>query len=110
MTTIHDDPEDFADDQLAGWLALYADRVRGVHGGVVALPTEGADPQVAVVVGGGSGHYPAFCGVVGPASPPVPSSATSSRHPRRRRSTRSPRPPTRAAASCCPSATTRATR
>ncbi|MDB6428204.1 dihydroxyacetone kinase family protein [Curtobacterium sp. 20TX0008] len=66
MTTIHDDPEDFADDQLAGWLALYADRVRGVHGGVVALPTEGADRQVAVVVGGGSGHYPAFCGVVGP--------------------------------------------
>ncbi|MFJ3029201.1 dihydroxyacetone kinase family protein [Curtobacterium sp. NPDC087080] len=66
MTTIHDDPEDFAEDQLAGWLALYADRVRGVHGGVVALPTEGADPQVAVVVGGGSGHYPAFCGVVGP--------------------------------------------
>ncbi|KTR48095.1 dihydroxyacetone kinase family protein [Curtobacterium oceanosedimentum] len=66
MTTIHDDPEDFAEDQLAGWLALYADRVRGVHGGVVALPTEGAERQVAVVVGGGSGHYPAFCGVVGP--------------------------------------------
>ncbi|MDP4333523.1 dihydroxyacetone kinase family protein [Curtobacterium sp. A7_M15] len=66
MTMIHDDPEEFAEDQLAGWLALYADRVRGVHGGVVALPTEGAEPQVAVVVGGGSGHYPAFCGVVGP--------------------------------------------
>ncbi|UBQ01749.1 dihydroxyacetone kinase family protein [Curtobacterium sp. TXMA1] len=66
MTTIHDDPEDFAEDQLAGWLALYADRVRGVHGGVVALPTEGAERQVGVVVGGGSGHYPAFCGVVGP--------------------------------------------
>jgi dihydroxyacetone kinase len=66
MTTIHDDPDEFAEDQLAGWLALYADRVRGVHGGVVTLPTEGAEPQVAVVVGGGSGHYPAFCGVVGP--------------------------------------------
>ncbi|QCR44134.1 D-erythrulose kinase [Curtobacterium sp. SGAir0471] len=66
MTTIHDDPEDFAEDQLAGWLALYADRVRGVHGGVVALPTDGAERQVAVIVGGGSGHYPAFCGVVGP--------------------------------------------
>ena len=66
MTTIHDHPEDFAEDQLAGWLALYADRVRGVHGGVVGLPTKGAEPQVAVVVGGGSGHYPAFCGVVGP--------------------------------------------
>ncbi len=66
MTTIHDDPEDFAEDQLAGWTALYADRVRAVHGGVVTLPTADADPQVAVVVGGGSGHYPAFCGVVGP--------------------------------------------
>jgi len=66
MTTIHDHPEDFAEDQLAGWLALYSDRVRGVHGGVVGLPTKGAEPQVAVVVGGGSGHYPAFCGVVGP--------------------------------------------
>ena len=66
MTTIHDDPDEFAEDQLSGWLALYADRVRGVHGGVVTLPTEGAAPQVAVVVGGGSGHYPAFCGVVGP--------------------------------------------
>ncbi|MBF4607380.1 dihydroxyacetone kinase family protein [Curtobacterium sp. VKM Ac-1393] len=66
MTTIHDAPDEFAEDQLAGWLALYADRVRGVHGGVVTLPTEGADPQVAVVVGGGSGHYPAFCGIVGP--------------------------------------------
>ncbi len=62
MTTIHDDPDEFAEDQLAGWTALYADRVRAVHGGVVALPTAGAEPQVAVVVGGGSGHYPAFCG------------------------------------------------
>lgn len=66
MTKIFDDPEDFAEDQLAGWLALYADRVRGVHGGVVTLPTRDAAPQVAVVIGGGSGHYPAFCGTVGP--------------------------------------------
>lgn len=66
MTTICDDPDEFAEDQLAGWLALYADRVRGVTGGVVTLPTAGADPQVAVVVGGGSGHYPAFSGLVGP--------------------------------------------
>jgi len=66
MTTIHDAPEEFAEDQLAGWTALHADRVRAVHGGVVTLPTAGAEPQVAVVVGGGSGHYPAFCGLVGP--------------------------------------------
>ena len=64
MTKIFDDPAEFADDQLAGFLDLYADRVRGVHGGVVSH--RGDEPQVAVVIGGGSGHYPAFCGTVGP--------------------------------------------
>lgn len=64
MTKIFDDPAEFADDQLAGFLDLYADRVRGVPGGVVAH--RGEKPQVAVVIGGGSGHYPAFCGTVGP--------------------------------------------
>ncbi|MBP2364382.1 dihydroxyacetone kinase family protein [Pseudonocardia parietis] len=64
MTRIFDDPAEFADDQLAGFLDLYADRVRGVHGGVVTH--RGEQPQVAVVIGGGSGHYPAFCGTVGP--------------------------------------------
>lgn len=64
MTRIFDDPAEFADDQLAGFLDLYADRVRGVHGGVVSH--RGDEPQVAVVIGGGSGHYPAFCGTVGP--------------------------------------------
>ena len=63
MTKIFNEPAEFADDQLAGFLDLYDDRVRGVPGGVVALPS--GDPQVAVVVGGGSGHYPAFCGIVG---------------------------------------------
>lgn len=66
MTTIYDDPDEFADDQLTGFLALYADRLRGVPGGVVTHRTDGADPQVAVVIGGGSGHYPAFSGTVGP--------------------------------------------
>jgi len=37
----------------------------GVPGGVVRA-TETPRGKVAVVVGGGSGHYPAFCGVVGP--------------------------------------------
>lgn len=64
MTTIFADPSEFADDQLTGFAALYADRLRAVHGGVVALPS--GDPIVAVVVGGGSGHYPAFAGLVGP--------------------------------------------
>ncbi|WP_166847038.1 dihydroxyacetone kinase family protein [Isoptericola sp. BMS4] len=64
MTTIFDDPDEFADDQLAGFLDLYADRLRGVPGGVVTLSD--GEPKVAVVIGGGSGHYPAFCGTVGP--------------------------------------------
>ncbi|WAC50633.1 dihydroxyacetone kinase family protein [Frigoribacterium sp. SL97] len=65
MTTIYDDPDEFADDQLTGFLALYADRLRGVPGGVVSHRGQGG-PQVAVVIGGGSGHYPAFSGTVGP--------------------------------------------
>ncbi|MFE4543911.1 dihydroxyacetone kinase family protein [Arthrobacter sp. NPDC056727] len=63
MTRIFNDPAEFAEDQFAGFLELYADRLRGVPGGAVALRT--GEPQVAVVVGGGSGHYPAFAGLVG---------------------------------------------
>ena len=63
MTRIFNDPAEFAEDQFAGFLDLYADRLRGVPGGAVAL--RAGEPQVAVVVGGGSGHYPAFAGLVG---------------------------------------------
>lgn len=66
MTRIYDNPEEFSEDQLAGFLNLYADRLRGVTGGVVTHRTAGSEPQVAVIVGGGSGHYPAFSGLVGP--------------------------------------------
>lgn len=60
-----DDPARFAEDMLAGFVAAYPEHVRQVDGGVVrARPTRPG--KVAVVVGGGSGHYPAFCGVVGP--------------------------------------------
>lgn len=64
MTRIADIPADFAEDQLDGFVALYADRLRRVAGGVVARAA--CEPTVAVVVGGGSGHYPAFAGLVGP--------------------------------------------
>lgn len=64
MTTLHNDPAEFAEDQLAGFADLYADRLRAVPGGVVSH--RGPDAIVAVVVGGGSGHYPAFAGLVGP--------------------------------------------
>jgi len=65
MTRLYDNPADFMDDMLAGFLDAHRDRVTGVPGGVVRA-AETAPGKVAVVVGGGSGHYPAFCGVVGP--------------------------------------------
>ncbi|MEJ5915261.1 dihydroxyacetone kinase family protein [Pseudokineococcus sp. 1T1Z-3] len=65
MTRLHDDPARFTEDALAGFLDAHAGRVRGVPGGVVRARAT-REGKVAVVVGGGSGHYPAFCGVVGP--------------------------------------------
>lgn len=64
MTRLYDDPATFMDDMLEGFLDLYSTYVVGVPGGVVRA-TETRPGKVAVVVGGGSGHYPAFCGVVG---------------------------------------------
>ncbi|RLP08968.1 dihydroxyacetone kinase family protein [Propionibacterium australiense] len=65
MTYLVGEPLDFAADSLAGFVAAHSDLVQAVHGGVVRAD---ASPQgeVAVVVGGGSGHYPAFAGWVGP--------------------------------------------
>ncbi|MGY1704991.1 dihydroxyacetone kinase family protein [Geodermatophilus sp. SYSU D00697] len=65
MTRLYDDPAQFTEDMLAGFLDAYAGRVVGVPGGVVRA-TRPRPGKVGVVVGGGSGHYPAFCGVVGP--------------------------------------------
>ncbi|MFI1735463.1 dihydroxyacetone kinase family protein [Streptomyces acidicola] len=64
MTRLFNDPAAFADEALEGFAAAHRDRVRPVTGGVVRA---GATPagQVAVVIGGGSGHYPAFSGLVG---------------------------------------------
>ena len=64
MTYLVGEPLDFAADSLAGFVSAHSDLVQAVHGGVVRAD---ASPQgeVAVVVGGGSGHYPAFSGWVG---------------------------------------------
>lgn len=64
MTRIFNDPNTFTEDMLAGFLDAYSHMVVGVPGGVVRAH-ETPSGKVAVVVGGGSGHYPAFCGVVG---------------------------------------------
>ncbi|TDC88778.1 dihydroxyacetone kinase family protein [Saccharopolyspora aridisoli] len=65
MTRLYDDPATFTEDMVTGFVAAHPDHVRRVAGGVVR--SRPARPgKVAVVTGGGSGHYPAFCGVVGP--------------------------------------------
>ncbi|UIP57384.1 dihydroxyacetone kinase family protein [Agromyces marinus] len=64
MTRLHNRPEDFADEMIDGFVAANARSVRRVPGGVVRS-TRVPDGQVAVVIGGGSGHYPAFGGLVG---------------------------------------------
>jgi dihydroxyacetone kinase len=64
MSYLVNDPARFTDEMAEGFCAVYADIVRRVPGGVVrreSTPTG----QVAVVIGGGSGHYPAFAGLVG---------------------------------------------
>ncbi|MFF0991529.1 dihydroxyacetone kinase family protein [Kocuria nitroreducens] len=65
MTRLTNDPKRFADEALQGFVLAHPDHVQRVHGGVVRS-TESPSGQVAVVLGGGSGHYPAFAGWVGP--------------------------------------------
>jgi dihydroxyacetone kinase len=63
---ISNDPTTFKDDMVEGFLAAYGRYVKRVPdaSGVMTVgsPVEG---KVSVLIGGGSGHYPAFCGVVG---------------------------------------------
>lgn len=64
MTKLFNDPARFTEDMLVGFLDANASYVTGVPGGVVRAH-ETPPGKVAVVIGGGSGHYPAFCGTVG---------------------------------------------
>ncbi|MFJ3384011.1 MULTISPECIES: dihydroxyacetone kinase family protein [unclassified Curtobacterium] len=64
MTRLFNDPADFADEMVDGFVAANQAWVRKVHGGV-ARATASPAGTVALVVGGGSGHYPAFGGLVG---------------------------------------------
>jgi len=65
MTRLANDPREFAREMTEGFVAANGAYVRAVEGGVVRAsgPTPGT---VALVIGGGSGHYPAFAGLVGP--------------------------------------------
>ena len=65
MTKIYNDPADFSGEALSGFASAFPRYVQQVPGGLVrAGPL--SPGRVAVVVGGGTGHYPAFAGWVGP--------------------------------------------
>jgi len=65
VTRLWNEPASFADEMIDGFVAANGRYVRRIPGGV-ARATTSPTGQVAVVVGGGSGHYPAFGGLVGP--------------------------------------------
>jgi dihydroxyacetone kinase len=65
MTRLFNEPAAFADEMIEGFAAASARWVTAVPGGVVRS-TKGSDDTVALVIGGGSGHFPAFGGLVGP--------------------------------------------
>lgn len=64
MTFVHDAPTDFASQALRGFAAAYGRYVTLAPSGVLRAKSAPAG-KVAVVIGGGSGHYPAFAGYVG---------------------------------------------
>ncbi|EJQ8995640.1 dihydroxyacetone kinase family protein, partial [Salmonella enterica] len=64
MTWIFNRPSDFAKEMVAGFVNAHSSLVRQVPGGVVRN-TQSKPDSVAIVIGGGSGHYPAFAGLVG---------------------------------------------
>ena len=64
MTRLFNKPSDFADEALDGFVAAHRRWVRRVPGGIIRN-TPSVAGNVAVIIGGGSGHYPAFSGLVG---------------------------------------------
>lgn len=64
MTHAHNDPACFADELIEGLVAANRSRIVQVDGGVIRRH-RAAPNSVVMVIGGGSGHYPAFGGLVG---------------------------------------------
>ena len=64
MTRLVNNPAEFADEALDGFVAAHRRWVRRVPGDVIRN-TPKMPGHVAVVSGGGSDHYPAFSGLVG---------------------------------------------
>lgn len=64
MSYLMNDAAAFAEEATEGFVAANASLVRLVPGGA-ARRSATPEGEVAVVIGGGSGHYPAFAGFIG---------------------------------------------
>jgi dihydroxyacetone kinase len=66
MAHIFGDPAEFKNDMVAGYVAAYERYVEQVPDTSAVMRRGGPRAgKVSVIIGGGSGHYPAFCGTVG---------------------------------------------
>ena len=66
MNRVIDDPEEVAEGFIRGALLARPDLLAATDHPRVVRRAGAAEPRVAVVTGGGSGHEPAFVGYVGP--------------------------------------------
>ena len=64
MTHLVNQSDQFAADAAEGFRDVHSRLVRPVRSGIVRA-RRGVESKVALVLGGGSGHYPAFAGYVG---------------------------------------------
>src|SRR6187455_3505862 len=66
MTHIYNDPAEFPSDVIMGFAAAYPQYVQRVPEASGFVRAGGPlDGKVSLVIGGGSGHYPSYNGVVG---------------------------------------------
>ena len=66
MTYVYNDPAEFKDGVLRGFAAAYPNYVQRVPNASGFVRAGGPlDGKVSLVIGGGSGHYPSYNGVVG---------------------------------------------
>ncbi len=66
MKRMLNEAQDFRSEMVDGYVRAYRHILRAAPGGAGVIANHVPDPgKVTVVVGGGSGHYPAFYGLVG---------------------------------------------
>ncbi len=66
MTYVYNDPAEFKNDVIRGFAAAYPQYVQRVPDASGFVRAGGPlDGKVSLVIGGGSGHYPSYNGVVG---------------------------------------------